>query len=740
MIRKIAIIALTYIGLFHAALAQSPTVYGLVTNEKEETLIGASVFWEDTKIGTTTDETGHFRIASRKTPGTLQIRYLGFEPAEVLVNPGEDSIWIEVKGILELKEVTVSAKNSGNYVSTIETRNVEHINAGELRKAPCCNLSESFTTNGTVDVTYPNAVTGVKEIQLLGLKGIYSQFTMENRPTLGGLATPFAFEYIPGTWLSSIQLAKGASTVKNGYGGMTGQINAELVKPATDKPLFFNLYTSTDARTEMNVHINRKGKGHFSNGLLLHGSIRDRQKDHNGDGFYDMPNTKLLAGMYRLFYESPKVCGQFNAFALTNKRVGGQIKPFEGVPGYFSATQNNDRIEVWGKMGYEGLMGKPYRQLGNMVSYSWHRTSAVFGPNLYNAQQHSFYWQTLYETIFGTTDHKIVYAPSLSYDRFEENLNETPLPRTETVPGFMAEYTYSRPDLGMEIPRFTLVLGNRIDHHNRYGWLMTPRASAKYNFTINTVLRASAGRGFRSANVIADNISAYAGNRRVEIPANLQLEEAWNYGLNFTHNFEKNSRHGSISVDVYRTDFVHQVLLDVESSSDKITVFNLNGASYANSVLGMVQYSFFTGFDLKVGYKWNDVRATYPDGTLRQIPLVAQHRGLVSADYETPNKKWLANAVVQFVGKQRMPLVKDTPHEYLHNFPEESPRYALLNMQLTRKWKKLEVYVGGENLTGFTQHHAIIAADQPESPYFNAANIYGPVMGATGFIGLRYTP
>ncbi len=721
----------------------TPTLLaGIVTNDNDELLVGATVYWKDTKVGTVTDTAGRFSLAARREASTLVVQYVGYTPAEVEVLPNENNLWIEVSGINQLREVVVDGHGFGSHVSTLETRNVESINSKELRKAPCCNLSESFETNGGVDVVYSNALTGVKEIQMLGLRGVYSQFMVENRPTMSGIATPFGFEFIPGTWLEGIQLAKGASTVKNGNAGITGQINAELVKPHLDKPLFVNVFTSTEGRGEVNVHLNKKGKGRISNGLLLHGSFVENRRDMNGDHFYDSPKRQQLNGLYRVFYESPAMCAQFNVQALTDRRQGGQINSIEGVPGLFSIDQNNDRVEVWGKMGYEGIGGKPYKQVGNMMSASWHRTSALFGPNQYNATQKSFYWQSLYQTIIGTTDHKVVMAPSFQYDDIRETVNEGDLSRREAVPGAMLEYTFSRPNLEMEIPDLVIVAGARADWNSRFDRLLfTPRVSAKYNFSQNSIARLSAGKGYRSPNLIAENISLLASNRTLHFANDLGLEEAWNFGLNFTQNFKIARREASLSIDLYRTDFAQQILMDADRSPTEVFFYNVDGKSFSNSLLTTLQYNVLPGLDVKLAYKWNDVRATFSDGVLRTQPLVAKHRGLATVDYTTPDKRWNFNTRVQIVGRQRLPDNSLVPHEYRHDFPVESPVYGIWSGQVSRRFgKKFEVYAGGENLNGFRQHNAIIAANEPDSPYFNGSQIWAPMMGTVAYLGVRFSP
>lgn len=730
------------------------TITGIVTNEKEELLIGASIFWKDTKQGTVTDTEGRFSITARDIPATLVVNYVGYTSAEVQVVPGENKLWIEVTGIAQLQEVTVQGKGFDTHISTLGIRNVESITSKELRKAPCCNLSESFQTNGAIDVSYPNALTGVKEIQLLGLRGIYSQFLVENRPTMTGIATPFAFEYIPGTWLSGVDLAKGASTVKNGNAGITGQVNAEIVKPDVDKPLFVNVFSSTEGRGEVNVHLNKKGKT-THNGLLLHGSIVENNWDMNSDRFKDSPNRQQLNGMYRWKYDGPAGCAQFNVHALTDRRQSGQFQDIAGYSApWFEIDQQNDRIEAWGKYGKEQFLGKQFLELGNIIGASWHRTRSQFGPNTYAAEQKSLYWQTLFQNIIRNTNHKILVAPSIQFDDIQESVNEGKLDRREFVPGMMAEYTFSRPTARMEIPDLVVVLGGRVDWNSRFGWQVTPRLSAKYNFTEKSIVRISAGRGYRSPNVVAENISLLASNRAFQFSRPpfgnpdeiLGAEEAWNYGANFTQNFKIAQRDASLSVDLYRTDFVRQVLVDVEQpplqdSTMVVYFYNSTGKSFSNSLLVNFQYSPLPGLDLKFAFKWNDVRAEFADGKLKTIPLVAQQRGLVSVDYSTPNKRWSFNTYVQIVGPQRLPDNSFLPHELTHDFPPTTPTFALLNAQVTRKFgSNIELYAGCENITGYQQHHAIISADNPSSPFFNGSQVWAPMMRQVGYLGLRWSP
>jgi outer membrane receptor for ferrienterochelin and colicins len=742
LVRQLAMF-FTLFFFFNLKISAQNSVFGLVTNDRSEIIPGALVFWKnDPKIGTATDAEGHFLLKKlNDKPAQLVIRYVGYEPTEVEVLPNEDSIWVEIKGITNIQEVVISSSQSGSYVSTIDTRSVEHITSRELKKAPCCNLSESFETTGSVDVTYSNAVTGTKEIQMLGLRGLYSQLMVESRPTLGGIAQPYAMEFIPGTWLSAVAISKGASTVMNGFGGITGSINVDLEKPETGPRFFANAFGSQEGRGELNLHFNKKLKKEgWSAGLLTHADRTKTDWDHNHDTFLDGPNKKQLNGLGRLFYESDPICFQLNVQALTDQRDGGQLSKHHPTgQGLWLFDQKIDRVEAWGKLGFKNFKHE-YNQLGNMFGASMHKMTGGFGQNIYSGEQKSFYFQSIYATILGNTNHKINFAANFQGDDYRENLNFESFNRTEIVPGAEAEYTFANPNPKMGIADWTIVAGARIDQHNKFGTLFTPRLNAKYNFTENMVARISAGRGFRSPNVIAENIGFLASNRSFSGVSDLKIEEAWNFGFNFTRNFKLNGREGSMSFDAFHTDFVHQVVVDAESDFSKIQVYNLDGKSYSTSLLATFSQKIAPGLDIKLIAKMNDVKTNYQNRGSLSVPLVAKWRGLVTVDYETKSKKWMFNTRVGFIGTQRLPENTNTPANFLVGFAKKSPNYAMWSGQITRRFKKdIEIYLGGENLNDYSQHSAIISANDSASAYFNASQLWAPTMGRTIYGGVRWT-
>ena len=729
--------------LFHS-ISFGQIISGTVSNDEGELLFGATIVWDGTDIAAVADENGYFELPKMDTTANLRIDYVGYDAVYIEVLPDETTLEIAVAGINELMEIEVAAKRRDNFISTINTLNIETIGAGEFRKAPCCNLAESFSTNASVDVGYSDAITGAREIRMLGLRGAYTQLMVEKRPLFTGLGTAFVMEYIPGTWLSSIQISKGASTVQNGYNSITGQINSELVKPFEDKKLFVNLYGSTFGRGEANIHLNHKFNDQWSTGLLLHASTRQNELDNNDDTFYDTPQKTMYDALLRTFYRGTFVRAQFNAHVLSDRHQAGQI-PTTSLQNPYTITQNNDRVELFGKIGYLGFEDVT-KSIGLIADVAWHDLDSYYGNRHHRGIQKNAYLQGMFSNGFGGEEHQLDIGMSYTYDDYDEQLDDTNLSRMERIAGAYAEYSFKPQSLEEDNKnasgfrnKFGAVVGLRLDHHNLFGWIFTPRANFKYNFNDDSVVRISGGRGYRTANVIAENIRILASNRTVAILENLQMEDAWNLGFNYTQNFKIQERDGSFSLDLYRTAFNNQVILDLDSDYQLAQFYNLNGQSFANSMLAVFSQEVVNGLEVKLAYKFNDVKITFKDGELREQPMVAKHRGLITADYETPNKNWEFNVSTQLVGQQRFANLTDNPKHNNDHHIGFAPAYALLNAQVTKIFnKKWEIYAGCENITGYRQEDAIIDWQNPFGDSFDAGHIYAPITGAMGYIGLRF--
>jgi len=621
-----------------------------------------------------------------------------------------------------------------------------NIGKKELLKAACCNLSESFETNATVDVSFSNAVTGTKQLKMLGLDQKYTALTKELLPSIRGLASPYGLNLIPGRWIGGIQLTKGGSTVVNGYESITGQINTELLKVDEKPETALNVFADANGRFETNITSTNQLNDHWNQSVLLHGNATLGKKDSNDDGFLDQPTGNQINAAYLLNYNDLENSGLGSNFGISfvkDERFGGQTafdkKVDRSQQRAYGVGIDLSRFEIWNKTGYI-FKGKPYQSIGWMNQFSTHQQDSFFGQRSYWGNQNTFYSNLVFESIIGNTNNKFKTGASFLYDQYDEDYLIQNFKRTETVPGLFFEYTLT----GL---KYTLVAGVRTDFHNLAGTQFTPRLNFKYDLSPKTILRLSAGRGFRTANVFAESQQYFASNRQIEILGNggkiydLKPEIAWNYGASLQQEFKLFNRKASLVADFFRTDFQEQVLADLDISPQKIVFYNLEGKSFANSFQTQLDFSPAKNLDLRLAYKYYDVEAEFLGGK-RQIPFMAKNRGFFNASYSTDQSAkgafWNFDATLQLIGKQTLPNLNSNPEKY--RLSALSKSHATLNAQISRNFNKnVRVYLGGENLTGYMQKNPIIDAANPFGNYFDAGMIYAPIMGANVYVGLDFT-
>lgn len=727
----------------------NPNVSGKVTEKSPNgltPLVGAHVHWADSLSGTFTSKDGSYSLPVPSRGNlSLVFSYIGYAP-DTVPYTGQSTLNISLKSAIELGGVQIEARKNSTELSTIKIISTESIGQKELLKAACCNLSESFETSASVNVAYSDAVTGAKEIQLLGLSGIYSQIMTEQIPNMRGLAVPFGLTYIPGPWMVSIQVTKGSGSVANGFESTTGQINVEYLKPETAPALYVNGYAAESGNTEINL-ITSKKLGKITHGsFMLHADNLPVQWDHNNDGFLDMPMTRNLNLLGRVSYnDGERMEGQFMIKGISELRRGGQLdqgwsNSFE-ENGLYGIRIMTNRLEASSKTGMI-FPETPWKSIGLILSGSYHQQDSYFGRKTYDAKQGGFYGSLIYMSILGTTNHKWKAGLDMRADFYEEFYMKYPYYKEEYVPGAYFEYTL---DLN---GKFGMVAGIRGDHHNDWGFFYTPRMHLKYNFNENMILRVSGGKSLRTPNMFSDNLSMFASSRKITLYEQLLPEKAWNYGANYTWKFRVFWREGSISLDYYITDFINQMIVDYYSYPGEIGLYNLDGKSTSNSFQAAFNYEVFKGFDLRLAYKKDRVTTDYKIGTLDK-PLLPDYRGLINLAYSTRRETWRFDFTTQFNGKSRLGVYEANSSLYHqgHNGHEPqvgtdniTPKFITYNGQITKIFNKhWDVYLGVENMTDFVQDLPVVGYDNPFGTEFDATNVWGPVMGRKIYAGFRYT-
>ncbi len=724
------------------AEASENHVNGMVVSEDRKgnfsPLAGASVYWLGTSTGVTTNEHGVFSIPLNTT-GKLVVSYTGFRTDTLTVIDNSD-LQIVMAPKNSLKDVTVTRRQKSTVVNMSSPIRVSTITTKELAKAACCNLSESFETNPSVDVSYNDAVTGSKQIQLLGLSGAYTQLTVENLPGPRGLATPLGLNSIAGPWVESIQLSKGTGSVVNGFESIAGQINIELRKPENMDRLYANGYINSMGKTDLNLNLSQKIGEKWSTALLLHDDFIYNIVDNNKDGYRDIPTGNQFAAINRWKFDNGQgLMVQFGAKAMIDKKIGGENsfkESHKGTTTYYGLGIKTNRYEGFAKIGYM-FPGKRFKSVGLQLSAFDHDQKSYFGLSNYNARQKNFYSNLIIQNIIGTTDHKYRAGLSFSADEYNEKIRGVSFARREIVPGAFVEYTYTMNE------KFSVVTGLRADHNNLFGWFATPRINLRYEPVLGTIIRVSAGRGQRTANIFAENMGALVSSRNIELLTTstggaygLNPEVAWNKGITIDQTFKLFKRDALISVDFFRNDFTNQVIVDMEDPK-ALKFYNLEGKSFSNSFQAEVSATPLEKFDVRLAYRWFDVNSTF-SGQLKQKPLTAQHRAFANLAYELKN--WKFDYTFNFTGNKRIPSTAGH-HDPAHQLPLTSPSFVTMNAQVSKsfgKSKAFELYLGGENLTNFMQDMAILSANQPFSNQFDASLIWGPMGGRLIYTGFRY--
>lgn len=703
----------------------------------KEVLIGATVRLLERDLGTYTDINGAFSLPVQAGDRHIVVSFVGLTPDTVAISgPGYVEIVVESGAYLPSVEIVSRKKSSEiSYVNPIK---VNKISERELTKAACCNLSESFETTPSVDVSFSDAVTGTRTIEMLGLAGTYVQINRDNMPDIRGLSSITGFTFVPGPWIKGIQLTLGVGSVLNGYESIAGQINVDLKKPWDNEKLYLNAYYNMNGRAEANWVQNFQLNQKWMSGILLHYNQRSRSLDQNDDGFLDMPKGQSIVAANTWRYEGYN--GNHADFGIKythSSTTSGQQGWNRNFPSdLWGMYSDIERLEVWAKRG-KVFLDKENTSLGLQAGGLFHRQQSLFGNRAYRGNQKMLYLNGLYATQIKNPAHKITSGVSLIAENYAEKFIDKNYERTEIVPGIFTEYTYSIAE------KFTVVSGMRLDYHNIFGLFATPRLHLRYAFDENTVLRAFFGRGQRTANVIAENMGLLASNRTWKFdsdldngkPYGMDPEVAWNYGLNMTKYLSLFQRELTWTVDLYHTSFNNQIVIDLDQSARTASFYNLEGISYSNSIQTMIEYHPTLNFDIRLAYRFNDVRNTY-SGDLLEKPLVSRHRAFLNLAYETKSA-WRFDYTLNWQGSKRIPFTADNPDEF--RLEERSPSYFISNAQVSKLWgDKWEVYLGGENIFNFTQPNPILSSSDPWSPFFDASMIWGPINEAMYYVGFRY--
>lgn len=654
----------------------------------------------------------------------------------------------------QIDEVTVVQRKKGKIKSRTEAFDTEKLNSEELCRAACCNLSEAFETNASVDVAYSDAATGAKQIRLLGLSGTYVQLIQENTPAVRGLAQTFGLEYIPGPWMQSIQVSKGTSSVVNGYEATSGQINVELLKPQTQNPLAVNLMVNSELMAEANImggwkiplkeHEHHHAEGEYCDheslytGILAHYGGGFMAMDGNHDSFADMPKVQNANLANRWFYKHGDYTFQAFVRGLYDRRRGGQIGHHtDTLANPYLINLNTWRVEGFLKNGYV-YDPESGSSVAVIAALSYHNLDNSYGQRNWRANQLNAYLNAMWQGVFEgggevDNDHRLTTGLSVNYDRYEESLVIGPSPlaldRHEVVPGLFAEYNLKYDEI------LSLVAGVRLDYSTRHGLFCTPRMNIRYTPFEWWTLRGSVGMGYRSPNAVADNAFVLPSSRALYL-TDVKQERAVNTGLSTTFYIPLGKKELQLSMEYYYTHFLNSLIVDMDQDQHAVHIYNqtdLPGAkSFAHSAQIEASIEVLRGWTWTAAFRYTDVRQTTVDANgiarLRSKALSNRFKGIVTTSYQTPLKKWQFDITAQFNGVSRMP----------DGFQQPFTWYPQLMAQVTKYFRTCSIYLGAENMTNFRQDPSIVDSFHPWGADFDASMVCGPTAGWKIYLGFRY--
>ncbi len=720
---------------------KSQTVTGKIVDEKNNPVVGATINWEGTKKTVTSNATGTFSINKKATYSFLIVSHIGYLTDTINATTTFEFL-ITLRPGLQTNSVSVYGQKSGTVQSNRSTIKTEILTNVELKKAACCDLAGCFETQSSVQPQTTNVITNSKELRILGLSGVYNQVLIDGFPMIQGLTFTYGISGIPGPFIDNIYISKGANSVLQGFESISGQINVETKKPNTTEKLFANVYMNSFAEKHLNLATNfKQNKWHSS--LSFHMVQPAKKVDKDNDKFLDLPllTRYMLLNKWKKGKESE--WGWSNEFAvryLNEQRVGGQTnfnsKSNKGSNLIYGNTVNINQPEFWAKNNYRF---NDKHRLTLYTSAFEQKQASYFGTLAYNAKQTNAFINLQHELRYNTNQS---LKSGISYKRLR--LSETiqftdntlarnyqgNYLRTENIIGVFTENNMTTTN-----GKLTWMLGIRADHHNNFGWNITPRTLLKYDPTQQLTIRASIGTGWRTVNFFSENVNLLASSRNIIFAEALQPEKAVNMGINVTQKFDKENVNGYLSFDFYKTNFQNQIFPDYDTDPTKAIVKNFSGQSISNGFQSDFFISLYNRFECKLGYNFLDV-FRIQNNIKETLPFNARHKFLSTLSYKPPSQTFFADVNIHRYGKQRLPNTASNPLPYQR--PDFSEAYTTVNAQVTFVFKKFETYFGCENIFNFRQLQPINSWQNPFGTYFDISSVWGPTRGRELYFGLRW--
>lgn len=650
-----------------------------------------------------------------------------------------------------LDEVEID-RDPGVRLSKKSVLSKELISEVELRKAACCDLSESFETNASISASFTDAVTGTRQIRLLGLEGPYALYTRGNLQTMGGLSSVLGLALIPGAWIQSIQLTKGPGSVVNGAAAMSGQINYELRPSFTKEKAHFNLFAGP-GRFEQNAIYTWKQSAKWSSNVMVHGRQQLFRWDGNEDGYLDAPLSNHVFIQNAWKHQGANSEAQFGIKASGINNIGGST--LYGTPTLvpiWSHELQTERYELWAKRGYF-LDGGINRSIGTQFSATYQDLNSYFGNRIFTGKERRLYGNLIFQDNILDTRHTLKGGLDANSFSISQQMWENDGSYDGLCTGVYGEYSYVNSPDG---EGFSMILGQRIDVLRYYLPFYVPRLHLKYN-SGPWAFRGQASRSWRIA-TLGPEYMGYMANDRTAVflgngggPITEPIEKSNTYGIGVNWSKDVLFKEMQWYADIFYTQFANKVVFDFDGSTDTLLIGS-PGGSYSNvqerilyspySISAQVggQYELFHRTMIKASYRYQEVKqrdltAYYASGAiedyfkLEEVILNVPHLVYLGASY-SGRKGMGIELNATYNSSQRLPLV---------GYAKRSPAFTMLNGQISKEDRAFgQFYIGIQNALNVRQLDPIVGGNLPFDGGFDASIVWGPIMGRQIYAGWRY--
>lgn len=404
------------------------------------------------------------------------------------------------------------------------------------------------------------------------------------------------------------------------------------------------------------------------------------------------------------------------------------------------------------------------------ASYNQHDQNSAYGTELFMAHQKTAFGQAYWDRELG--NHSVLAGVSYRYVWFKDNTiasNNGAFPFVTQMPGIFIQ------DLWKTGEKTNLLLGYRLDYDesesangSHENVVHSPRVAFKYMPNDNNIFRASVGTGYRVVNIFSEDHRALSGQYQAEFGEDLKPEKSISGTLDYEGKIASEAIGFTYDVGVYYTHFFNKIYPVRNDQSRTLVYYNVDGDEYARNIGASLDVAFNFSFPLRLtaGVSYNQAQLFEyerdEEGNITNHSIGASDfefsprwMGVYSASYDLTR-----NLTVDLTGQWKGPMLLPTQGE-METFdadgnvtgtvtdprPERSPWFTKMNLQLTYRLAKFQIYGGVKNMFNYVPKHLLVNTDDP---FNDRASVYGglqfdteynytPQQGRTGFLGVRYS-